>query len=592
LDQVTTDSVVGTGPSGTVGVGAVEFRDRFSLTAGPSYTFTGDGNELGYFPFGTGLAMTYHQPDSAYNTIELHALVPDADDTSKLVLGPTLAGNLVGNHMAPTGTGKIAFVTSASQAGQITYASAPGTITPVADLPQRYRQISDLAMSQGKILATFQDLDTGVWTHSAVPGSWSDTYPTTALLQNGDKDILVGADVVATVHNDSVRVSWPGGGRTPLGYSTDVRLSNDGKYLERSASPGSYRVENARTGAVVKTWSGTSWRLLDDGRAWTGPDSAGKLVGYDLTGTRADRVVTIARPCATPESDELFGRWLVLGCANTVYAIDLLKKLPTRGISNYYTWRLGAGFLAWTQNQTGNPKQVQVMNLATGETRSYGPSRAGTYAGPRLAADRSGKPLMAYADPTGQARVVDLSSWVNQPWSAGGPSPINVTAARGDKVALISWTAPTKRDTPIDSYTVTSHPDGRTVTVPASTTSAKLTGLVLGRSYTFTVTAHDGAGTGAASRASNAVVFAGKPGTPIASTSVSGRTAVIRWRAPAANGSPITKYVVHLNSRSVTVSNAARSYAFRSLPHGTYRISVTAVNAVGAGPTHWYSVRI
>jgi RHS repeat-associated protein len=63
-----------------------------------------------------------------------------------------------------------------------------------------------------------------------------------------------------------------------------------------------------------------------------------------------------------------------------------------------------------------------------------------------------------------------------------------------------------RRPSPITYYTVTSSPGGFTAqTANGSTTSATVTGLTNGTSYTFTVTATNAVGTGPASAASNAV---------------------------------------------------------------------------------------
>jgi hypothetical protein len=72
----------------------------------------------------------------------------------------------------------------------------------------------------------------------------------------------------------------------------------------------------------------------------------------------------------------------------------------------------------------------------------------------------------------------------------------------------VSWTAPSDGGSPITGYTVTPYV-GTTAQGPTqvsgSTTTARITGLTNGTSYTFKVTATNSIGTGAASGGSNAV---------------------------------------------------------------------------------------
>lgn len=99
--------------------------------------------------------------------------------------------------------------------------------------------------------------------------------------------------------------------------------------------------------------------------------------------------------------------------------------------------------------------------------------------------------------------------------SAAAPTvpaaPAAVTATPGPASATVAWTAPASGGAAITSYTVTPHVNGTaltptTVTGNPPATSAVISGLSNGTSYTFTVTATNSVGTGPASAASNAVV--------------------------------------------------------------------------------------
>jgi murein DD-endopeptidase MepM/ murein hydrolase activator NlpD len=87
--------------------------------------------------------------------------------------------------------------------------------------------------------------------------------------------------------------------------------------------------------------------------------------------------------------------------------------------------------------------------------------------------------------------------------------PTNAAAVAGNASAMVSWTAPAfNGGTAITNYTVTATPGGQAVTVNGSTTSAVVSGLSNGTSYTFAVTATNGIGA-TISGASNAVMPSG-----------------------------------------------------------------------------------
>ncbi|NCB41945.1 MAG: hypothetical protein EOM59_04935 [Clostridia bacterium] len=90
-------------------------------------------------------------------------------------------------------------------------------------------------------------------------------------------------------------------------------------------------------------------------------------------------------------------------------------------------------------------------------------------------------------------------------------APTIGTATRGDSQASVTFTAPVSNGgTAITGYTVTSSPGGLTGVGAASPIT--VTGLTNGTPYTFTVTATNSAGTGAASAASNSITPASPSG--------------------------------------------------------------------------------
>jgi predicted phage tail protein len=135
-------------------------------------------------------------------------------------------------------------------------------------------------------------------------------------------------------------------------------------------------------------------------------------------------------------------------------------------------------------------------------------------------------------------------------------------------------------------------------------TSATLTGLTNGQTYTFKVRAFNAGGNGPYSAASNQVRVATVPGAPTTGAVTQGpvggnRTLTVNWAAPGGTGgTPITSYTVRrvqltttaANSAQIgpfvftTVAATARSLTTGNLAPGNYRFSVVATNAVGNSP--------
>ena len=168
-------------------------------------------------------------------------------------------------------------------------------------------------------------------------------------------------------------------------------------------------------------------------------------------------------------------------------------------------------------------------------------------------------------------------------------APTSVSAVFGNASATVSWVAPTSDGGfAIASYKVVSVADsGKSCTVTAPTTSCTVTGLTNGTSYTFKVTATNGAAlVGSASAASNSVVPKTTPGVASALVATAQDSAVkVAWTAPSSNGgATITKYVVTANPGSRTCTTSTTTCAVTSLTNGTsYTFTVVASNEVGDG---------
>ena len=165
-------------------------------------------------------------------------------------------------------------------------------------------------------------------------------------------------------------------------------------------------------------------------------------------------------------------------------------------------------------------------------------------------------------------------------------APTIGTATRGNGQATVAFTAPASNGgSAITGYTATSSPGGFTGT--GTSAPITVTGLTNGTDYTFTVTATNAKGTGAASGASNSVTPAlSVPGAPTIGTVTGGNgQASVAFTAPASNGgSAITGYTVTSSPGGFTATGTSAPITVTGLTNGTaYTFTVKATNANGTG---------
>jgi hypothetical protein len=174
----------------------------------------------------------------------------------------------------------------------------------------------------------------------------------------------------------------------------------------------------------------------------------------------------------------------------------------------------------------------------------------------------------------------------------GSPAAPTVgTATRSASQSVqVAFTAPVNPGgSAITSYTATSNPGGLTGT--SATSPITVSGLTNGTSYTFTVTATNSYGTGAASSASNSTTPYGVPNAPTigTATSTGTTTATVAFTASFNGGSTITSYTAVSNPGSITGTlNQAGSgtITISGLTAGTsYTFTVYATNAAGNSAT-------
>jgi hypothetical protein len=170
-------------------------------------------------------------------------------------------------------------------------------------------------------------------------------------------------------------------------------------------------------------------------------------------------------------------------------------------------------------------------------------------------------------------------------------APTNVTATPGNTEATVSWTAPTSNGgRPGAGYTVRTFQDGNLVkSQQAPETTATVTGLANGTTYTFTVAARNDLSEGPQSTPSAPVVPRAVPNVPgNVAVTPGNREVTVSWDAPEDNGMALTGYTAVLTAGDTEVARqtvTGTSATFEGLTNGTtYRITVTANNAIVAGP--------
>lgn len=167
-------------------------------------------------------------------------------------------------------------------------------------------------------------------------------------------------------------------------------------------------------------------------------------------------------------------------------------------------------------------------------------------------------------DETGNSAIVTHTYTVQ---ATTPQAPAGVTATAGDSSASVSWFAPDDGGSPISGYTVTSSPGGQTATAAGDATTATVSGLTNGVTYTFTVTATNSVGTGPPSDPSNPVTPQ-PAGPPAGTVTRSGTTLLL-------DGQPFRPIGLNIYNAN---SNGSCWY---DMAHGSTLDD--ALNAIGPG---------
>ncbi|MDQ0821165.1 Ca2+-binding RTX toxin-like protein [Arthrobacter sp. V4I6] len=241
-------------------------------------------------------------------------------------------------------------------------------------------------------------------------------------------------------------------------------------------------------------------------------------------------------------------------------------------ITGYRVQAFAGTTVAATQTVTGNVGTVLVTGLTNGTAYTFD---------------------VAAINAVGTGAASAASNLATPVALAGAPTIGTATA--GDASATLTWTAPASNGgSTITGYSVRAFAGTtlvRTQAVTGNISTVLVTGLTNGTAYTFDVAAINGAGTGAASAASNPATPAALAGAPTIGTATAGNaSATLTWTAPASNGgSAITGYRVRALAgttvvRTQEVTGNVGTVVVTALSNGTaYTFDVAAVNAVGVG---------
>ncbi len=187
--------------------------------------------------------------------------------------------------------------------------------------------------------------------------------------------------------------------------------------------------------------------------------------------------------------------------------------------------------------------------------------------------------------------------------AATAPGASTLTSATpGNGTVDLSWSAPSDDGgSSINDYVIEEYQGSTTsgTSTPVDThstgTSATVSGLANGTTYTFTVEAVNSVGTGPASGSLSTTPGATVPGAPSLTSATAGNGTVdLSWSAPSDDGgSSITDYVIEEYQGSDTSGTAtlvdAKSTGISATVSGlrngtTYTFTVEAVNSVGTSP--------
>ena len=432
----------------------------------------------------------------------------------------------------------------------------------------------------------------GVYSISASQGGHTSTSTTAKIASIVPLTASVGAasnGQIPVAHDPLVTLS---GTATSSPPAPQVQIQDSWGYSAAEVSALSQSELSVRFATTPSRQKGQpSFVSVDAGGAW-----ASQL---DLTGSQQGiHLIAISQ---SPPGRQPTTRFLLVDFELTQSLLRRAASVPSKPAApTVATVGDGQVVLTWTTpSANGSPITSYVVEVANDS------SKACTYTvGSPGAANRC--TVMNLTNGTNynftvRALNVNGSSLASLPSPAAKPygrpaAPSMPRVVAGNVTATVTWTAPSSNGSPLTSYVVTSTPDNKSCTyvVPATgipANSCSVTGLMNGRSYTFSVVAKNLGGTSDPSAASTAVVPAAPPVAPAKPTvSAAGSGQVrVNWSTPSSPFAPILSYQVTATpgGRTCTYTvpfqeTPADACVVTGLTNGTsYTFTVVATNSIG-----------